>query len=191
MPFFHPLPPHPVASTSTYCFSTRSTLVAPGSSIRKITFEPHVHRNVCYTIVSVCNACFTLKHALQTGSVLVSIGQSYDKLGTDAAAATSDDIEYTYTITNNGLLSLYDIDIEDTGLHEKGVSITCTDVDSSVVSGVGHGAVTGLAAYIDNRALAPAASLTCSATDSVVQAEVRRKIEAPSFDNSASSRLSS
>lgn len=110
----------------------------------------------------------------QTGSVLVSLGQHYEKLLTNVPAATSDEIEYTYTITNNGLLSLYDIGIEDDGLHEKEVFITCTDVDSLVVPGVGHGAVTGLAAYIDNKGLAPATSLTCSAKDSVTQEEVRR-----------------
>lgn len=112
--------------------------------------------------------------------MLVSITQSYDKLGTDAAAATSDEIEYNYTITNNGLLSLYDIGIEDDGLREKGVFITCTDVDSSAVPGIDHGAVSGLAAYSsDNKGLAPATSLTCSAKDSVTQAEVRKN--APTY----------
>lgn len=111
----------------------------------------------------------------QTGSVMVSIRPSYDKLETTAAAATSDEIVYNYTITNNGLLSLYDISIEGSGLHEKGVYITCTDVDSLAVPGVGHGAVTGLATYIDNKGLAPAASLTCSAKDGVTQAEVRNE----------------
>lgn len=105
----------------------------------------------------------------------VSLGQSYDKLETNATAATSDKITYTYNITNNGLLSLYDIGIEDDDLHEKGVFITCTDVDSLVVSGVGHGAVTGLAAY-PTKGLAPAASLTCSAIDGVTQVEVRKKV---------------
>lgn len=108
--------------------------------------------------------------------MLVSLGQSYDKLGTNAAAATSDEIEYNYTITNNGLLSLYDISLEDNGLHERGVIITCTDVDSSDVAGVGHGNVTGLAAYSNNKGLAPARSLTCSAIDNVTQEEVRMKV---------------
>lgn len=118
---------------------------------------------------------FAVQHMRQTGSVIVSITQSYGKLGTDAAAATSDEFEYNYTISNNGLLSLYDIRIGDSGFSEKGVFITCTDVDSAAVSGTGHGAVTGLASYnSDNMGLAPGRSLTCSARDSVTQSEVRQ-----------------
>jgi len=105
--------------------------------------------------------------------VRVSIGQSYDKLGTDSPASTSDEITYTYHITNNGLLNLYDIGIMDDGLHAKGVSITCTDVRSNTESREGRGAVTGLAAYPDN-GLVSAASLTCTAKDSVTQEEVRK-----------------
>lgn len=105
----------------------------------------------------------------------VAVGQNYDKLGTDAPASTSDEITYTYHITNNGLLNLYDIGIMDDDLHKKGVSITCTDVGSSMVSWDGHGAVTGLAAYPSN-GLVPAASLTCTAKDSVTQEEVGREL---------------
>lgn len=110
---------------------------------------------------------------IQVGSVRVSIGQSYDKLGTDAAAATSDEITYTYHITNNGLLDLYDIGIMDDGLHEKGVYITCTDVGSNTASREGRGAVTGLAAYASN-GLVSAATMTCTAKDGVTQEEVRK-----------------
>lgn len=108
----------------------------------------------------------------QVGSVRASLGQSYGKLGTDAAAATSDVITYTYTITNNGLLSLYNVSIQDGVLHENGVAITCTDTDSQSVLGLDPGAVAGLAAYPDN-GLAPAQSLTCTASDGVTQVEVR------------------
>lgn len=104
----------------------------------------------------------------------VSLVQSYGKLGTDTPAATSDVITYTYNIINNGLLSLYNVGIQNDGLLEKGVAITCTDTDSQSVLELGSGAVTGLAAYPDN-GLAPAQSLTCSASDGVSQAEVRMK----------------
>lgn len=83
-------------------------------------------------------------------------------------------MEYTYKIANNGLLSLYDIGIEDQRLHEKGVIITCIDVDGRTMNGAGHGAVTGLAAFPDN-GLAPAQSLTCTAKDGATQAEVGEK----------------
>lgn len=102
------------------------------------------------------------------------LGQSYDKQGTEAAAATSDVITYTYTITNNGLLSLYNIGIQDDTLHETGVAITCTDTDSQSEVGLGSGAFTGLAAY-PNNGLPPAQSLTCTASDGVTQAEVSMK----------------
>lgn len=57
------------------------------------------------------------------------------------------------------------------GLVENGVTLSCDDVGGKSVEGEPAGAVTGLAPYPDN-GLSPAASLTCSATDKVSQAEV-------------------
>lgn len=101
----------------------------------------------------------------------VLLTHGYDKLGTQIPAATSDEVDIAYTITNNGLLNLYDIGIEDDDLHEKGVYITCTDAGAETSVRAGHGALTGLASYPDH-GLAPASSLTCTATDGVTQAEV-------------------
>ncbi|CAM9249880.1 unnamed protein product, partial [Hapterophycus canaliculatus] len=116
----------------------------------------------------------------QVGSIRVLLTKSYDKLGTDAAAATSDEVDFIYTITNNGLLNLYDIGIESDDLHVKGVSITCMDVDSETSPGVGHGAFTGLAEYPD-QGLAPASSLTCTATDGVTQGEINAGVKTTSI----------
>lgn len=108
----------------------------------------------------------------QVGSVHVSLAQSYNKTDPKVAAALSDEVEYTYTIKNNGMLSLYDIDIADEELSAREVTMSCTDVDSLKVSGTDFGEVTGLAAYPGN-GLAPAASLKCTAKDAVSQTEVR------------------
>lgn len=110
----------------------------------------------------------------QVSSVYLTLEQLYEKAGTGIAAATSDKVEYTYKITNNGMLSLYEVAIEDEKLQMSGVYITCTDVDSTTATGIGHGAFTGLASYPDN-GLKPAASLTCTAQDGVTQAEVSRR----------------
>lgn len=107
----------------------------------------------------------------KVGSVDILLETSYDKLGTGAASATSDEVEHKITITNNGLLRLYDIGVEDAGLQARGARISCTDVDLQTATGAGHGVFAGLAAYPGN-GLAPAASLMCSARDGVTQAEV-------------------
>ena len=91
----------------------------------------------------------------------------------DTASTTDDEVGYTYTITNNGLLNLYGIEIVVDGLAANGISVTCGDVGGDSVVGEAPGSVTGLAAYPD-KGLSPAASLTCMATDKVSQAQVRR-----------------
>lgn len=107
----------------------------------------------------------------KVGSVDILLETSYDKLGTGAASATSDEVEHKITITNNGLLRLYDIGVEDGGLQARGVRISCTDVGLQTATGADPGVFAGLAAYPGN-GLAPAASLTCTARDGVTQAEV-------------------
>lgn len=105
----------------------------------------------------------------QVGSVHVKLRQAYKKQGKGTGAATSDEVKYTFTITNNGLLSVYNVGID---LQDKGAAISCTDVDLHKSTGVGKGVYAGLASYPDN-ALVPAARLTCTTKDGVSQAEVR------------------
>jgi len=81
----------------------------------------------------------------QVGSVSLRLEWTY--ANHDQDASITDEIAYTYTIINDGLLTLYNIAVEDI-------------------------AVEGLASYPSN-GLAPAESLACSATGSVSRAEVR------------------
>lgn len=104
----------------------------------------------------------------QVGSVRLKVKPSYTK---ETATTTDDEVQYTYTITNNGLLSLYNIELVVDGLLENGILLSCDDVGGESVEGASAGMVTGLAVYPEN-GLAPAASLICSATDKVSQAEV-------------------
>lgn len=102
----------------------------------------------------------------------VYLEQYYAKQGTATAASTSDEIEYTYTIRNNGLLSIFNIEIEDETLNARGVTIKCTDVDSNMAAdGSSDGAFTGLAEHPDN-GLAPAMAVICTANDTATQEEV-------------------
>lgn len=120
----------------------------------------------------------SVSHPQQVGSVHVKLAQAYEKQGRGIRAATSDEVKYTFTITNNGLLSVYDIGIKNSDLHDKDAAISCTDINLHKSTGVGNGVYTGLASYPDN-ALAPAAWLTCTTTDTVSQAEVREKKSIP------------
>lgn len=72
-----------------------------------------------------------------------------------------------YTVTNNGLLTLYEI-----AVHAEDLTIVCDDIDG-VGSIEGEGKVERLARYPSSDGLAPAASLTCRATGSVSRVEVR------------------
>lgn len=102
----------------------------------------------------------------------IKLTYDYVKQATSEAASTSDEIEYTYTITNNGLLTLYNVSVQDETLGEREIDIMCTDVDLRTTRGTSHGVFTGLASYPHN-GLVPGASIACTADDGVSQAEVR------------------
>lgn len=105
----------------------------------------------------------------QVGSVSLRLEWTY--ANHDQDASITDEIAYTYTIINDGLLTLYNIAVEDIAVHgEDPMTIVCIDTDGENVDG--SGLVEGLASYPSN-GLAPAENLTCSATGSVSRAEVR------------------
>ncbi|CAB1117937.1 unnamed protein product [Ectocarpus sp. CCAP 1310/34] len=101
----------------------------------------------------------------QVGSVQLRLESTYANKGKNAT--TADEVKYVYTIENNGLLTLYNIAVHAEGL----VDIVCVNTDGDSVSGSSPGRVEDLAGYPSD-GLAPAGSLTCSATGSVSQAEI-------------------
>lgn len=123
----------------------------------------------CQRVQMIYRRCVVLR---QVGSVQLSLTRTYDMEGLNIAASTDDEVHYVYTITNNGLLSLYNIGIKAKTLKENNVAITCEDTGDELVVGSTTGSVEGLAAY-PSKGLASAASLRCAATDSVSRAEVR------------------
>lgn len=122
------------------------------------------------TILHPCNSFSSAVHTLhgscfsQVGSVHISLESTYANGGN--GAGISDEVNYEYIITNNGLLTLYDIAVET----EAPVNIVCIDTDGKQVAG-SSGGVEGLAAY-PSKGLAPAELLACSATAGVSRAEV-------------------
>lgn len=102
---------------------------------------------------------------IQVGSIDLAVLATYGNK--DLAATIVDEIDYVYTITNDGLLTLYNIVVHGEGL----MTIVCVDTDGQFVTGLGTGNVEGLATYPDN-GLAPAEVLTCRATGIVSRAEV-------------------
>lgn len=101
------------------------------------------------------------------GSIDLLLKSTYANKG--LAATTADDIDYVYTITNDGLLTLYNITVQAEGL----MAVVCVDTDGRDVGGALNGRVDGLARY-PSKGLAPAGYLKCRATGTVTQAEVRR-----------------
>lgn len=98
--------------------------------------------------------------------------KKYEKEGLKEAAATTDTVLYTFSVVNNGLLSLYDISLSDSTLKAHGIIIACMDVGGTTVTGTNPGVLNGLASY-PGKGLAPAEQLTCTGTDLVSQDEVR------------------
>lgn len=103
----------------------------------------------------------------------LSLNSTYFKMDPSNAASTDDEVHYLYTITNNGLLTLYDIGIKVKALVEHDVGINCVDTDGELVEPAAAGVVKGLASFPD-MGLAPASFITCTATDGVSRSEVRR-----------------
>lgn len=101
----------------------------------------------------------------------MEVSYFYGKEAGVEAAATTDTVTFEYSLVNNGLLSVYNISMRDSVLETHGEIVTCKDAGGSLVEGSTPGVVSELASY-PNDGLAPAAKLTCSATDSVFQAEV-------------------
>lgn len=123
----------------------------------------------------------------QVGSVRLKLTKTYIGTGLNTAAATTDDkVNYVYSITNSGLLTLYDISLQAESLMENGGAIDCVDTSGQHVAGSSKGRVVGLATYSE-AGLAPADSITCTAMSGVSQAEVRRsEYMAPPPSTSAS-----
>ncbi|CAM9848254.1 unnamed protein product, partial [Discosporangium mesarthrocarpum] len=108
----------------------------------------------------------------QVGSMNFAMKPYYDKEATKEEARIDDLVHYTINIINGGLLTLYNITIEDDQLRENGVTLFCTHLgQSEAVGGIVDGAFTGLAPYPQN-GLPPGDSLECTATDSVSQSEI-------------------
>ena len=110
----------------------------------------------------------------EVGSVRLKLTNTYIKKSpnTAAAASTEDEVKYVYSITNSGLLTLYDISLQAESLMENDEAIDCTDTSGQHVTGSSAGRVVGLATYSEV-GLAPADSIKCTATSGVSQAEVR------------------
>lgn len=100
----------------------------------------------------------------QIGSIDLAVSSNYSRK--DHAASIADTIDYLYIITNNGLLTLYNIVLR----MEDPIVIVCDDIDG-VGNVEGIGSVEGLASYPGD-GLAPAGYLICRATGGVSRAEV-------------------
>ncbi len=103
---------------------------------------------------------------LQVGSVDVRVSWKYPR--EDQEAGINDKIHYEYNITNNGLLTLYNVALY---TEDGDAAVVCEDTDGSA-SDTGAGSVGGLASYVGDHGLAPAGVLTCQATGGVSRAEV-------------------
>lgn len=127
------------------------------------------------SFTNLLSRCLTL---CQVGSIDLTVLATHANAG--LAATTADEVDYVYIITNNGLLTLYNITVH----AEAPMVIACIDIDGQEVAGVGGGSVEGLAEYAGD-GLVPATSISCTAPSSVSQDEVRvaRAARAGTFCN--------
>lgn len=99
---------------------------------------------------------------------------TYNPIGQNEAASTNDTVSYSFTLINDGLLSLYNVSMNESILHAHGAIIPCVDVDGTIVVASTAGVLDGFATY-PNNGLAPARQISCTAKDTVFQEEVRRE----------------
>lgn len=92
--------------------------------------------------------------------------------GRGSAAAVDHVVDFSFSVNNTGLLSLFNVAVQSTYLESRGSLITCVDdTDKFVRIGLHPGSVSAMASYPDN-GLTPGGSIACTASIGVVQAEV-------------------
>lgn len=93
-----------------------------------------------------------------------------------SAAAVGHPVDFTFSVKNTGLLTLYEVSVISAYLEGRESNILCvTDAASdSTAIGSSAGAVTGMMPYSD-RGLMPGQSIECAASVQVNQTEVRYK----------------
>lgn len=88
-----------------------------------------------------------------------------------SAAVVGQVIDISFTIKNNGLLSLFNITIESNYLETRGSTITCSHPSENTISGVLPGTTGGMAPH-PGSGLTPGQSIVCAGSVSVLQPEV-------------------
>lgn len=100
------------------------------------------------------------------------IATTHRYAGRASAAAVGHIVDFSFSVNNTGLLSLFNVAVQSTYLESRGSLITCVDnTDNSVSVGLHPGSVSAMASYPDN-GLTPGGSIACTASIGVIQAEV-------------------
>ncbi|CAM9789547.1 unnamed protein product, partial [Ectocarpus sp. 6 AP-2014] len=163
-----------VAGASVECTGTYKLTAEDIHNLSRATFVTISAKDQYgYEVGASKGDTVTLK---QVGSVRMETSHAYPKETDAAPAATTDSVTYEYSLSNNGLLSLYNISMRDSVLGEHGTIITCTDTNGNSVVGSKPGEVNGLARYPD-AGLTPTSKIFCSGTDVVSQEEINSGVK--------------
>lgn len=91
-----------------------------------------------------------------------------------SAAAVGDVVDFSFTVKNAGLLTLFDINVHSAYLEDRASTISCglDTASSPTVVGSLAGGVGGMMPYPDG-GLVPGWSIECTASVDILQSEVR------------------
>lgn len=105
----------------------------------------------------------------QVGSMAMRLTHFY--ADNTSAAVVGQTVDFSFVLSNNGLLTLFDVSMRSDYLAERGSKVTCTDAGGNTIAGAAAGSIGGMAPYPDN-GMAPGQSISCHSSVSVLQAEV-------------------
>lgn len=108
----------------------------------------------------------------QVGSVTAKAAFTYADI--TSAAAVGHVVDFSFTVKNAGLLTLFDINVHSVYLEDRASTISCVvdTAPSPTVVGSLAGVVGGMMPYPDD-GLAPGRSIECTASVEILQSEVR------------------
>lgn len=108
--------------------------------------------------------------SLQVGLVEITVTPFY--ASNESAAAVDQVIDFSFSLINKGLLSLFNMTMQSEYLESRGSTVTCTGSSGVQTAGGFSGAVYGMSSYPD-QGLVPGQTITCKGSVSVLQTEVR------------------
>lgn len=103
----------------------------------------------------------------------MAIVATFDYAASASAAAVGQVVDFSFSVKNTGLLTLFDVYVHSLYLQQRDSTVACvSDTESnSIVIGSSGGVVSGMMPYPDG-GLVPGRSIECTSSVELLQSEV-------------------